>query len=286
MTYDDMMILGWRMRQGYAGFRGFGDAASDYALDHARWVAEKSAYDTAYNNWQATTNQLKTAYALALTHYQLDLARWKAEASAYNTAVVNYQNALRAQQMGYAANQAALAKQGVVIPAGYPGCVTQAQHDAWQSICNQLTSVKGLGALGAAPSGPECLLAQLSVCGSMPPPPPALRAQPQAPASPSYPAPPPGVRPEPQAPPPPIPAPIPPPIATTIPLQTPTPTSTPNTPSVLTPTYQSTIPASTSTVASTRSGGLLSNGLLLIVLAGGGYALYRTFRKPKPTAAA
>lgn len=272
--YDDMLILGQRMRQGYAGYglRGLGDAMIDYQTDHARWLIEQAAYSSALANYNATVQQLKTAYALAVSHYGLDLARWKTEASAYNTALTNYQNAGRAQQMGYAANQAALAQQGIVIPAGYPGCVTQAQHDAWVSTCNQLNSVKGLGAL---PTGPECLLAQLSVCGPGAAPPPALRAQPLPPAAPTYPAPPPGLRPEPQPPPA--------PTSSTVPLPAPTPASStlPNPPSVITPTYQSTVPLPAPAPASTKSAGLFSNGLLLVVLAGGGYALYRTFKKPK-----
>jgi hypothetical protein len=36
-----------------------------------------------------------------------------------------------------------------------------------------------------------------------------------------------------------------------------------------------------STASATRSAGLVKNGLILVVIAGGGYILYRTFKKPK-----
>jgi hypothetical protein len=47
---------------------------------------------------------------------------------------------------------------------------------------------------------------------------------------------------------------------------------------------QSSIPQSSQPVPSTtptKSAGLVKNGLILVVIAGGGYALYRTFKKPK-----
>jgi hypothetical protein len=292
--YDEVNILAQRMRQGYAGFgmtlpevralksriRSRYAGLGDYASDHAAWLAQKAAYDKAYAAWLATTQQLKTAYALAQSHYSIDLIRWNNELKAYNAALVNYQNAQRAIAMGYSSNQAAVQQQfpGVVFPAGYPGCVSQAQHNAWQATCDQITSVKGLGAL---PTGPECALAMLSVCQPGPAAPAPPRPKPQPPAPPSYPAAPPSIGPEPQ---PPANVPTPPPIQTSIPTPAP---GTPETPSVLVPTYQSTVPSTTpppTTQASTKSGGLLSNGLLLIVLAGGGYALYRTLKKPKAAA--
>lgn len=286
-AYDEALILGQRMRQGYAGYRGFGslgDALSDYQADHAAWATEKAAYDQMLANWQATKTQLQNAYNTAMNNFNADHARWAGEVVAYQAAQKAYQSKLNMLSMTYGMSQSSVTSKfpNIAFPAGYPGCVTQAQKDAWQRTCDQLTSVKGFG-LGALPTGPECGLALLPVCQSVTPPAPP-RAEPMPPAPPQPPAAPPPLRPEPMPP-----APVPTPVSVTLPTPpAPTPqnpsSNTPLTPSYQpTPTVDSSIP--TSTASASKSGGLLSNGLLLIVLAGGGYALYRTFKKPKATAA-
>jgi len=205
---------------------GMGDAASDaYAADHAAWLQEKAAYDKAVAAYAGQSAGNAMAYASAQAGYLRDLSAWQAESTAY-------QNTLNA---GNTAARAA----GVVTPPGYPGCVTQAQHDAWQAACSYASqTVKGLG---ADPTGSSCALALLPVC------PAPLRPQPTPPPVPAAPAPVPPLRPEPQ-----------PPVITAP--AAPTPAVAP---------------------AATKSGGMLSNGLIIVVLAAGGYALYRTFKKPK-----
>ena len=259
-----------------AGFRGFGDASSaaavaSYNADHAAWLSEKAAYDKAVLAFQGQSAGASSSYAAASAGYNQQLIQWNALATARTAAVV----AASKQQVANArllanANAAARAA-GAVTPAGYPGCVSQAQHNAWQSTCDQVRSIKGLG---GDPTGPVCALAMLPVClpaVTMPAP---LPPKPTPPSPPPAIAPPKPLRPEPQ--PPAVPAPAPtqatPPVLNTGPQSIP---SSPSDPSL------TTAPAPSPKPAATKSGGLLSNGLLLVVLAGGGYALYRTFKKPK-----
>lgn len=265
-----------------AGFRGFGDSASDYAAavaayntDHAAWLNEKSAYDKAVQAFQGMSAGASSSYAAAQAGYNQQLIQWNALATARTAQVV----AASKQQVANgkiisAANTAARAA-GAVTPAGYPGCVSQAQHNAWQSTCDALRSVKGLG---GDPTGPACALALLPVCLPAVAMPAALPPKPTPPLAPVMPSPPAPLRPEPQPPAQPAPAPTPAPQSSTPPVLNTGPQLIPSS----TPTITSTTaPASASTPAPTKSGGLLSNGLLLVVLAGGGYALYRTFKKPK-----
>lgn len=275
-------IIGYR--RGAFGYAGLGDAAYDAALqaynvDHTQWAIDKQAYDQAMAAWQQQASAAANAYTQAMQIYQMNMAQWQVEAAQYPGLQSAYENQLRTNQMVYGISQNSVLAQypAIVIPAGYSGCVTQAQHDAWQKSCDAQRSVKGLGAV---PTGPDCGLALLPVCAAPIPAPPPLRAKPIAPATPNPPLPPAPIRPEPQPP-------TPPPVTVT-PAPTPTPVPTP--PSVLTPSY--TVPdplpvpppSTTPTQAKTASAGLLSNGLLLVVLVGSSYALYRTFKKPKKAA--
>lgn len=264
---------------GYSGFLGLGlglgDAAYDaalaaYQVAHETWQRQMLDYQNTQGNYQLSLN----AYNQSLAAYQADLARWTAEVAAYNAAYNAIANQGRTAQMAAAAQQASAIAlyPGVVIPAGYAGCVSQAQHNAWQSQCDAISSVRGLG---ADPTGPACGLALLPVCAPAPLLPAAVRPRPQPPAPFSVPAPvSPGPEPQPPTPPPPSalgppPQQIPPPSVTQDPYSDTTPLLTPS------PT-----PAAT-----TASAGILSNGLLLVALAGGGYLLYRSLKKPKASAA-
>ena len=250
---------------GYGAFRGLGDAA--YDADHALWVQQKAAYDKAMAAYAGMSAGAGASYGIALSNYNRDLTAWNQEATAHTAAVVaSQQQKLRNQRVLDNANAAARAA-GVVTPAGYPGCVTQAQHNGWQADCSAWSApVKGLGA-AAAPSGPACALALLPVCPSPLPAIAPLRPKPTPPAPPPALTPPAPLRPEPK---PPTPA---------------APHSSPGKPPVLNTGPQSipsNVPSSAPSPApASKSGGLLSNGLLVVVLAGTGYALYRTFKKPK-----
>lgn len=265
LSYDDVLILEQRLKQGYAGLHGAGPAP-DYATDHAQWLREKSAYDQAYAAWTATMNQLSSAYSQAMAAYNAALAKYNADVGTYRAKLAGYQSNEGAQRSRQQAAMAAIKKQypDVVFPAGFAGCVTQAEHDAHVANCSFRSTIKGLG---ATPSGNACGLAMLPVC---PPPltPPVWPGNPPVPpGKPVMPAGPAPLRPEPQSPPP-ASLTLPPPVQSVNPPPSssggPTLTKTP-----------------TTTAASAASGGLLSNGLILVVLAGGSYALYRTLRKPK-----
>lgn len=278
-------IVGYRRN----AFAGLGDAAYDAALqaynvDHAQWAIDKQNFDQATAAWQAQLNQQNAVYNAAFQAYMADSAKWRTEQATYTAQLNAYQHPPMQAAPTYGFQQQAALTQypSIVIPAGYAGCVTQAQHDAWAATCAQQQSVKGLGAV---PTGPACGLALLPVCVPPPParvPPAPLRAQPQAPMQPSPPMGPAPLRPEPQPPAPPAAVP-PPPVA-----QQPVPP-----PSVITPSYTADslvpVPASTTPAPSTTpkpaGAGLISNGLIILVLAGGSYALYRTFKKPKKKAA-
>lgn len=250
---------------GLGAFRGFGDAAYDqayaaYQADHALWVQQKTAHDNAVQAYAAAASGVAAGNASAQAAYQRDLAAWNTEATGRAAAAAAAtQQQMRLDQQAAQANAAAAAA-GAVFPAGYAGCVTQAQHNGWQSACSALnTTVKGLG---ADPTGPSCALALLPVCGPRLPMPAPLRPQPQPPTPQGLPvAPPVPLRPEPQ-----------PPVASAV----------PNSPLGPDPGTAITSPApSLAPPTPTKSAGLIKNGLILVVLAGGGYALYRTFKKPR-----
>ncbi len=225
---------------------GFGDAASDYAADHAAWLTEQAAYNNAAQAYAAQSAGASSSYAQAQQNYQRDLASWKTEQAAHTAAVLaRSKQQLVNQRALDAANTAARAA-GAVTPAGYPGCVSQAQHDAWQQQCTMMSqTVRGLG---VDPTGSACALALLPVCPPALPAVTPLRPQPTPPVQLSLGPPPAPLRPEPQPP------------AGVAP--------TPGAP----------------TAPATKSAGMLSNGLILVVVAVGGYALYRTFKKPKAAA--
>jgi len=258
----------------YSGkIAGLGDAAYDAAVqayheNHDQWLQQKAAYDKAVQAYAAQSAGVASTNASANAAYQNDLAQWNIEANARSFAVAARQNQ---QLINVRARDAANAKAraaGVVTPAVYPGCVTQGQHDAWQATCNTLSvSVRGLG---ADPTGTPCALALLPVCLPDLPPVPALRPKPSPPSLLALNAKPPApLRPEP----------LPPPA--------PTQTATPAPPVLNTSPQIIPSGAPSSAVAPsdpTKSGGLLSNGLLLVVLAAGGYAIYRTLKKPKASA--
>lgn len=257
-------------------FRGFGDASSDYAsalaayqADHAAWLKEKTAHDNAILGNAAQSAGAASSYASAL-------ASWNAASAARAAQVAAAQRQQLAIQVAASRATTAARAAGVVTPPDYPGCVSQAQHSSWQAACAAIsTTVKGLG---ADPTGPFCALALLPVCQppvAMPPPLPPPPTLPSVQLTPV-----PALRPEPQPP-------APPPVATTAPAPSPLPQATPFQNSPLGPAPISVIdPGSSSsptpiTPPPSKSAGLIKNGLILVVLAGGGYALYRTFRKPR-----
>ncbi len=246
--------------------RGLGAAPSyeqayaQYQQAHDAWLGQVNLYRSASASWAAGEAQKSRTYADAQAAYQtahaaeiLDQTRWEI---------------LKKVLIG----------QGATIPSDFPGCVTQAQHDAWQKTCDQMSSVKGLG-LGALPTGNPCqLAAAIPVCKprAVPPVPPVASPAPLPPG------------PEPQPPVKPAPAPV-----------TGPPSSIPASPgpSMMPPSggggdgsgggggtgpsMGPSTPLTPAPLAPKKAGGLLSSGLILVVIAGGSYALYRTFKKPR-----
>ncbi len=257
---------------------GLGDASSAYAgamvayqNDHAAWLTEKAAYDRAVQGFAANSAGQASSYASGMAAYQHDLALWNAALAARARAVALAQSQQRAIDVARDRANTAARAAGVVLPAGYHGCASQAQHNAWQADCARLSEpVKGLG---ADPTGPACALALLPVCQPAVPMPGALPPAPVPPAKPPPLTPPPTLRPEPQPP-------QPPPASSSVPQPQTGPFSVP------TPTTASTIPGDRGPSPDpasdpSKSAGLIKNGLILVVLAVGGYAAYRTFKKPK-----
>src|SRR5882724_5363253 len=141
----------------------------DYAADHAAWLAEKAAYDRAVMGFAAASAGASAGWSMAMGGYQRDLAAWNTEAAAYSKLIVARQQQQLKNQIAKDKANAEARAAGVVIPAGYSGCVSQAQHDSWVATCSWAsTTVKGLG---ADPTGSPCALALLPVC---PPPIPPL----------------------------------------------------------------------------------------------------------------
>lgn len=277
----------------YSGIRGLGDASYDAALaaynsDHAAWVQEQAAYNRALQAFAGQSAAQNAAYASAVAGYNAAYANWQAQQAAYTQALALAEGAARGIVMGYASATTAAQKAypALLIPSDYSGCVTQAQHDAWVNACAS-SNVKGIG---STPTGPACALAMLAVCQAMPAlpasPPPAP-VPPSSPASLAAPAP---LRPEPQPPALPAPSPLTPMTTTmsTTPAAIP-PSTTPTTPSVTQDPYAPVpvLPADFDpviVVGTPTSAGILSNGLLLVVLAAGGYAVYCTLKKPRARA--
>jgi len=257
---------------GRYALRGLGDAAYDAAVqayheNHDQWLQEKAAHDKAVQAYAAQSAGVSSTNAAATAAYQADLAQWNIDYAAYAGAIVARQRQQLVNQRALDAANAQARAAGAVTPAGYAGCVSQAQHNAWAATCSYLSApVKGLG---ADPTGSACALALLPVCFADLPLPPALRPKPLPPTPLTFAvAPPAPLRPEPMPPTPPA-ASSAPPVLNTAPQSIPS-----------DPTPSAPPPAA----SSTKSGGLLSNGLIVVVLAAGGYALYRTLKKPKAAA--
>lgn len=258
-----------------SGFHGLGDYASDlasynvaqkvYEADHAKWLAEKSAYDVAYANWQAA---VKSVNAMN----RLNASRDQAVAAAYDRNYAAYQAAASAWAQAFSEMRKANIERaktisntyGLSLPSSFydnGACLSQAQHDAHAAQC---TTVKGLGSLD-----PDCGWKALPVCNMPPRPTPPTKPAAHA----AKPLPPePTLRPEPKPP--------------TPPVNTGGSGGGGNGGGMTTPGGGSpaTDPGPITTTDDAKKAGLFSNGLILLAIAGGGYLVYRTLRKPKAAA--
>jgi hypothetical protein len=82
------------------------------------------------------------------------------------------------------ASQAIFAKYKIAAPPGYRGCLPRADHDRMVALCrdqSRVVTVKGLGAIQVGPGTPGCAYAELPVCESLGPKPPAAGAKPTPP---------------------------------------------------------------------------------------------------------
>lgn len=272
-----------KINPAFAGFGAFGalDYNAQYAawqVDYAKWKKEEAAYKTAKSVWAGLVTNLKAQYVAKVTDYQNDLKRWNAEAVIYTAAMNSRAASIAATTAARKMQSGIIAKQwSLKLPADYTGCVLQFWHDQWVAQCTESKRTTIMG-LGATPTGwgHPCGTALLPICTPPPPmpylrpkpvappvlvlpPEPTLRAEPKPPIKPATPPPPPAVVNQPP------PAPPPPPSVV---IDTPPPSTPP-----------------TVVEEPIKQANMIKGGLLAIVVVGGGYLLYRTFKKPKAKAA-
>lgn len=289
---------------------------AQYNASKKSWDARQAAYESALSQWQSLA-QSAAALGPAQTAYEQALQRWRAAAQSagatnasraascasntdsYNRAHAAWEQAhaqwvrqrtgyticmnQRAQQIA-SLNNPIFSQWGGGMPSGYPGCLSDSVHDSYYTRCTA-TFMEGLGTypVGAPreTSGPWtgvplCMLAALPKCSQLidcgtPPPsvPPAEPRPPQCdppvtvPPQPTPPTPPPQVPPKPQPPgPPPLP---------------PSPPTGGRPKPEPPPPYGGAPPEVLHAGAGFGSGGLL----LVALLAGGGYAGYRLWKRKR-----
>jgi len=249
---------------------GLGDYAADLAtyktklaawkMDHLKWQREKATYTALLAKYNLAVKDIEQEYSVNM--------------AAYNAALNDYYTAFAGTKHGYTERSRTIdASYGLKLPQSYYSglaCLTQAQHDSYAKNC---TTVKGLGRWGLGSNDPDCGYAKLPICNYPVKPVAPTRVYPKAPT----------LRAEPKSPT----APTAPPVVTTTPVTTtpssssgggggaPAPTPTPDVPpDAITPTAEP-----------NKQANMVRNGLLLVVVLGGGYLVYRTLKKPKAQAA-
>jgi hypothetical protein len=225
---------------------------------------EASVYNAQMAAYDAAVAQIKARDKQNMAGFSQAYSAWQQRKNAYDAAVANRTQILNAQKQQ---SDAALAH--VTPPAGYSGCLTQADHDAYVRRCSQSANVtvKGVGrALGEALFGlsggdsAECLWSNLPVCVALPALPPEPGYPPVAPGNTQLPPPPkkPPVR---KVPPMPV-KPVPPPL-----------TITPSTPPMM------------ASKPEPQPKSFAVAGLLAAVIVAGGGVAYFHFKKKKKAAA-
>lgn len=264
---------------GFAGpAEDYQKAYSSYLKDHKAWQNEAAQYDMAlvqYDDGQrrlVAWQQANSAYQAALQDYQTRMAAWNATSGGCAQNQATYQAALDVYLRARDYLNAQYATQAQQVMSRYPGqtlppgftCVPQSTNIAYRAACDaQLTAVQGIGGIVADP----CVLYQLPVCQGLPPHPgsrPACNVGPQ-PVAPSAPGPAPAV-------------------PTQLPPMLRAEPQPPGVPSGVTPMSPETTDQPLVDEGGdkpTNKAGMAVGGILLLLLLGGGYAVYKSVKKKR-----
>lgn len=228
---------------GFPYFAGV-SGLGDYASELAAYQNAQAAYLVRLQAYKEKCAAIDKDYGERRRSYNIQMASYNSQVAA-----IRESNVAKARAVDKAF--------GLSLPQSFyngDACITAAQRDAYARSC-QSNTVKGLGAVDSS-----CGMRQLPVC--------SFPVPPVAPVKPPYPAAP--VEPKAPA------APVTPPSGgsgngggTSAPPSTSTPVTVPT----------STPPAVTSD--DSKGAGMVRNGIIVAVVLGGGYLVYRTIKKPK-----
>lgn len=220
--------------------------------------------------------RIESVYASAMKSYEGQYARWSALNSAYKSAMQGYSMTvaqIKAKNMATAKAVAATYK--LTLPAGFEGCVTQAEHNYYDSNC---TVIKGLG--GYRNFGDNCGAKNLPVC-NYPTMPKSPGPKPPMPVKPPYPPPiAPVAPPKPVAPMAVVAKPAPRPVMTAQIAPAPAPAPPVMAP-VMAPIVAPEPEPEPEPAPPPKQASMVKGGLIALVVVVGGIALYKTFSKPK-----
>ncbi len=254
-----------------AAMTAYNTAYSKYAKTHKTWAAEKKANDALHKLYAEKVAKIDKEFAAASIAAGAAIVQWQNKQDAYVAALQKWTAARQAERAANAAaTQKAAKAYGLDVPANFGNCLSPTDHEKFANMC-RIAAVKGLGAVWANQQA-ACGMAEIPVCKTPPPEPKSPGVKPKMPVKPAYPTKPPAMWAEPK--PPVKPAlikPSGPPTPPPTPPSVPTPPPSPETPVV--------VPADEA--AELKQKNLVMVGLIAVVAIGGGFALYRTFKKPK-----
>jgi hypothetical protein len=249
-------------------------AYAKYEKLHKTWEIEKKVHDKLVASYNEKVAKIDKEFAAASIAAASAIVQWQNKQDAYVAALQKWSAARQAERTANAAATAKIVKAyNLSPPSNFGNCLSQADHDKYKLMCAN-ASVKGLAGYWGDWQA-ACGMAELPICKTPPPEPKSPGVKPKMPVKPAYPTKPPAMWAEPKPPvKPAITKPIGPPTPPPTPPSVPTPPPTPETPVV--------VPADEA--AELKQKNLVMVGLLAVVAIGGGYAVYRTFKKPKAAA--
>lgn len=236
-----------------------------YEKDLKQWKIEKKAHDKLVEKYKADVAKIDKEFAAASQAAAAAIVQWQNKQDAYVAALQKWSADRSAERKANAAATQKVAKAyGLDVPSNFGNCLSPTDHEKFANMC-RIASVKGLGGVWANQQA-ACGMAELPICKTPPPEPksPGLN-KPSMPVKKAYPTAPVALRSEPK-----------PPVkpAITKPIGPPTP------PPSLPPAREEPVVVPADEEAAGQKN-LVMVGLLAVVVLGGGYAVYRTFRKPK-----
>jgi hypothetical protein len=244
-------------------------AAAQYEIDFKLWSKDKKKYDDAMLVYNAKVKSINDAYGSAIMVYYKEKAAWDEAKQTYEAAMNGWSRAFASIKAANTTASQKIAKDyGISLAQSYydgGACLSKQQHEDSKARCQ---TVKGLG-LGSL--DPECGYKWLPICDFANKP--TLASPPIAPSYAPYPRKP-KLRAQPKAPP---------VVLVKTPVPVPVPVTTPPG-----PTVEVTVPVPVATPVPdaaeperAKQAGMVTNGLILIAVLGGGYLIYRTLKKPK-----